>query len=95
MYIRSYPTPDPIYSNLGGRISNIRIGKILIFDIRPVYSNLRGQISNIRFEKNLIFDIMGSWLSVYSNLRGQISNMKILLFDIQTRKFEFTKTPKP
>ncbi len=46
MYIQSCPTPDPVYSNLGGRISNIGIGKILIFDIMglPVAVNL-----NLRF----------------------------------------------
>ena len=61
----------------------------------PVYSNLKKRISNIRFRKIHIFDIMGLELSVYSNLKGQISNMEILIFDIKTRKFEFTKTPNP
>ena len=76
---------------MASRISNL--ASLLLYLISDML--LRGRISNIRFGKILIFDIMGYELFVYSNLRVLISNMEILIFEIDTRKFEFTKIRNP
>jgi hypothetical protein len=80
MYLRSYPTPNPVYSNLRGQKSNIGIVKPSILQARKF--NFTCKNSHIQYYG----------FASYREIKFKVSNIEYGMFVpsiLQARKFDF------